>query len=242
MVVQSPANRLISHWLPPAAAAAHPPAAPLDDLFERAAPIYAFLREHLFRDDASLIAEWLWPDRPPLPGATLLEVGCGPGVYTRRLAARFPQVLAVGVDRSSSLLELAAARAAASDLPNCWFQQSDALALDWPDAQVDAVIAARLFTVVDGVRALREISRVLRPGGRCFIAEPTSVLGTALPFAAMRLAGWVAGVGGVVDPLHRLSAEGFEAVVTSQPWHGLRVFRAHGYQYAVCEKSPDGAV
>ena len=65
------------------------------------------------------------------------------------------------------------ARAVRDGLANCRFEQGDALALDWPDASVDAVVASRLFTVVDGAAARwPRCHRVLRPGGRCFLAEP----------------------------------------------------------------------
>lgn len=217
-----------------------------DDLFERTAPLYAFLREHLFRDDTDRIAQALWPVGEPPTDALLLEIGCGPGVYARRLAARYPGVRAVGVDRSAALLALANARADSDRLTNCRFRQGNALALDWAAESVDAVIASRLFTVVDGSHALREIHRILRPGGRCFLAEPVSVLGTLAPFAALRLAGWLVGArpaqdGGCAsghEP-HRLTGREFDTLVRSQPWSDCAVIRERGYLYAVCQK-PSG--
>ena len=217
-----------------------------DDLFERTAPLYAFMREHLFRDDTDRLARALWPGHEPPPGTLLLEVGCGPGVYARRLAAQHRTTRTVGVDRSAALVAHAAARATAEHLTNCRFQQGDALALDWPDASVDAVIASRLFTVVDGRRALAEIYRVLRPGGRCVLAEPDSILGTVVPFMTLRLAGWLAGIrrdAADDEPSgyqpHRLSKSEFVAVVQSQAWSDSTITRADGYLYAICQK-PSG--
>jgi SAM-dependent methyltransferase len=222
------------------------PEAPFpNDLFERTAPLYAFMREHLFRDDTDRIAASLWQNAAPKAGTLLLEIGCGPGVYARRLAARHPGIRAVGVDRSATLVTRARARAASEGLANCRFQHGDALALDWPDASVDAAIAARLFTVVDAACAIGEVHRVLRPGGICFLAEPTSALGTLLPFALLRLAGWHFGNrtdshgGGRLDRVpHRLSRSAFVAAVRSHSWSDCTIFTQDGYQYAVCQKSP----
>lgn len=224
-----------------------PAAVPIaNDLFERTAPLYAFLREHLFRDDTDRIVQALWPTREPTPGALVLEIGCGPGVYARRLAAQYPAVRAVGIDRSAALVTRAAARADSAGLANCQFEQGDALALDWPSDSVDAVVASRLFTVVDAGLAIGEIRRVLRPGGRCILAEPVSVLGTVLPFLALRMAGWLAGVQrdpggwreGVVSGLRprRLCESDLAAAVRSQGWSDYTVTRANGYLYAVCQK------
>lgn len=163
-----------------------------DDLFDRSAWLYAFFREHLFRDDTDRIAASLWPAVGPAPGAVLLEVGCGPGLYARRLAGRFPGLRTVGVDRSPRLLEIARRRAARAAIDGCRFEQGDALALDWPDGTVDAVVASRLFTVVDGSRALAEFWRVLRPGGLCFVAEPAPGPIGSLPTLLLRAAGRLA--------------------------------------------------
>lgn len=218
-----------------------------DDLFERTAPLYALLREHLFRDDTDRIAASLWQNAAPMDGTLLLEIGCGPGVYARRLAARHPGLRAVGIDRSAALISHGRAQAASEGLANCRFQRGDALALDWPAASIDAAIAARLFTVVDAARAIGEIHRVLRPGGLCFIAEPTSMFGTLVPFGLLRLAGWLLGArtdahdGGPTDRApRRLSRSAFVAAVQSKSWAACTIVSQDGYVYAVCQKSAGG--
>jgi SAM-dependent methyltransferase len=216
-----------------------------DDRFERSARLYAFFREHLFRDDTGRIDVSLRSLGWSPAGSILLEVGCGPGLYARGLAARHAGLHTVGIDRSPTLLRLARERASADALTNCRFERGDALALDWPDGSVDAVVTSRLFTVIDAARALREIHRVLRPGGHYFLAEPTSALGTALPFAALHLAGWLSGApdsqgshGADCRPPRRLTTSELAAVVQSQAWARCSLTDEGGYHYAVCQKPP----
>ncbi|MGE3272219.1 MAG: class I SAM-dependent methyltransferase [Chloroflexota bacterium] len=223
------------------------PASSSSDLFERTAWLYAFLREHVFRDDTDLIDAVLWSDDRPASGTILLEVGCGPGVYARRLAARHSALHAVGIDASSALLQRARTRAAQAGLSNCHFEQGDALHLDWADASVDAVVVSRLFTVADGARVLSEAFRVLRPGGRCFVAEPASVLDSVWPMAALRIAHWfssadqdAAASGSAPRWPWPLSADQFSALIRTQAWSSYESVRAGGYHLALCVKSAWG--
>jgi len=223
-------------------------AAPSSDLFERTAGLYAFFREHLFRDDTERITASLWPDVSPDPGTLLLEIGCGPGVYARRLAGRYPEIRTVGVDRSWRLLDLARSRAAREGIDGCHFELGDALALDWPDESVDAVVASRLFTVVDGTSALTEMHRVLKPSGRCFVAEPASSTATLATMVALRVAGWLAAPHTTeltIAPATRwptcLSEGAFSTLAASLPWVSLRVVREHGYHYAIGVKGGGAA-
>lgn len=229
---------------PTGRAAAASIGAPADDLFERTAGLYAFLREHLFGDDTERILRALWPGRSPAAGTLMLEVGCGPGVYARRLAGRCPGLRTVGVDRSWRLLALARERVAREGIAGCRFEHGDALALDWPDESIDAVVASRLFTVVDGAVGLAEMHRVLRPGGRCFVAEPASAMTTRATMLALRLADWLAApqaAHAVTDSVPRrptcLSAGAFSTLMGSQPWSELRVTQERGYHYAVGVKA-----
>src|SRR2546425_12963941 len=84
-----------------------------DSLFEHVAWVYVFCREHLFRDDTERIITTLWPRGQPSPGTQLIELGCGPGFYSCRLAERFPDMSITGVDRSESQLRWARERAGA---------------------------------------------------------------------------------------------------------------------------------
>ena len=79
-------------------------------------------------------------------------------------------------------------RSASHRLHNCTFEEGDALALDRPTSSVDAIVVSRLFIVLaEGDRVIEEIHRVLKPGGRCFVAEPRSAIRAAVPLYALRL-------------------------------------------------------
>src|SRR5438067_3981617 len=153
-----------------------------DSLFEHAAWIYAFCREHLFRNDTKRMITALWPNGGPAPGTRLVELGCGPGFYSCQLAERFHNISITGVDRSETQLQRARERADVLGLSNCCFQRINALDLSCADAKFDVVIASRLFTILpEQNRVIAEMYRVLKPGGRCFIAEPRHVIWASIP-------------------------------------------------------------
>lgn len=215
-----------------------------DSLFERFHWLYAFCREHLFRDDTQQIAVGLWPDAAPPPQTRLLEIGCGPGFYSRQLASRFAQLHVTGVDRALGQLSCARKRATDQKLDNCYFEKADVLSLKWPHAAFHAVVASRLFTILpEREQALAEMHRVLRGGGRCFIAEPRSLLRAAVPLHAMwllaRLIGFCRETPGSYREPRRvaiMSNREFGALIASQPWGSVRHWHDAWYQYAICEK------
>ena len=161
---------------------------PPDSLFEACSWFYALCREYLFRDHTQEIARALFPSEGPLPGTHVLELGCGPGFYACRLSQEYPQIHTTGVDLSRRLIARARSRAASRSLQNCTFAHGDAHDLSDPSNSIDAVVVSRLFLIVANREAvLNEIFRVLRPGGRCFIAEPTSGFRTRIPLSCMWL-------------------------------------------------------
>ena len=211
-----------------------------DSLFERVAWVYVFCREHLFRDDTERIIAALWPGGRPSAGTQLIELGCGPGFYSCRLAERFSDVSVTGVDRSESQLRWARERARALGLGNCRFRRINALDLSYVDAEFDIVLASRLFTILpEQDRAVAEMYRVLKPGGRCFIAEPRYAFRASVPlFAMWLLAGLNRSRNGYREPYKAtvFSAPAFENLFPAQPWKKITVWQEGRYQYAVCEK------
>jgi ubiquinone/menaquinone biosynthesis C-methylase UbiE len=114
----------------------------------------------------------IWPQEQALfarygidGAARILDLGCGSGEITRRLAERYPQAQLLGIDILES--NLAPARIAnAAFGERVRFAQGDAFALDLPDAGFDLVVCRHLSQAVpDFPRVLAEIDRVLRPGG-----------------------------------------------------------------------------
>lgn len=109
-----------------------------------------------------------------VPGERVLDVGCGSGAVTRMLAQRVaPGGQAVGVDASSALLKVARELAEKSGISDTVeFEQGDCRSLPYTDASFDAVVAATTLShVPDPRRALAEMVRVTRPGGRVGIFD-----------------------------------------------------------------------
>jgi ubiquinone/menaquinone biosynthesis C-methylase UbiE len=144
------------------------------------------------------------------------------------------------VDRSESQLRAARQRAAAENLTNCVFERVNALALQSADASFDILIASRIFTVLpDHQRAVTEMFRVLKPGGRCFIAEPRHAFRASIPLMAMWLLASVIHSGnGYREPRKAtvLTTEAFSDLFRRLPWKAVRVWQDGRYQYALCEK------
>ena len=211
-----------------------------ETLFERCWWLYAMCREHLFTDHTQEIATALAPLLKTEGRHRLLEVGCGPGFYSRRLAARFPQLQITGIDLSEPLLSRARKQAQRSRLDNCSFLKADALALSELHNQMDAVIASRLFLILaNRTLALDAIFKALRPGGLCFIAEPQSQFRAAMPLRMMQMVAHASGgVPNLSVPLQCkvLDHGQFESFLGSQPWHSVRTWKRKGYQCALCEK------
>ena len=95
---------------------------------------------------------------------SVLDLGCGDGYLLGLLAARQQaQLQLLGVDMSEA--ELAVARAA---LPaSVWLQQGRGQALDVPDASIDCLVSHMALMLMDDIeQVVREMRRVLRPGGQ----------------------------------------------------------------------------
>lgn len=102
------------------------------------------------------------------PGERVLDVACGTGLVTLAAAeAVGPASRVLGVDLSSEMVAAATARG----IPNAEFARMDAEALALPGAAFDVVLCALgLMYVPEPEQALREMRRVLRPGGRLGLA------------------------------------------------------------------------
>jgi ubiquinone/menaquinone biosynthesis C-methylase UbiE len=211
-----------------------------DSLFEHFAGVYIFCREKLFRDDTERMIAALWPAGKPAPGEKVIELGCGPGFYSCGLAERFREISVLGVDRSPSQLSWAREKRNALGLNNCRFQTDNVLELSHPEDSFDVLIASRLFTVLPNRRrAVAEMYRVLRPGGRCFIAEPRWAFWASIPlFTLWLLAKLTHFHNGYCEPSRArvLSMREMNRLFATQPWKKIETWRDGRYQYALCEK------
>jgi ubiquinone/menaquinone biosynthesis C-methylase UbiE len=109
----------------------------------------------------------------PSPGERLLEIGPGTGYYTLDLAEWVgPEGKVEIFDLQREFLDHTTRRAAERGLANVIPTQGDATALPYEDGSMDAVIlTAVLGEIPDTGAALREIRRVLEPGGRLVVGE-----------------------------------------------------------------------
>ena len=124
----------------------------------------AVLRSHAWRTVENSAA-YLVDDLAP--GLDVLDVGCGPGTITIDFARRVnPGGRAVGIDTSYEVLMKASELAAVSGVDNVLFEPADVMDLPFATGSFDIVHAHQVLQhLQDPVGALREMTRVLRPGG-----------------------------------------------------------------------------
>jgi SAM-dependent methyltransferase len=98
------------------------------------------------------------------PGDRVLDVGCGPGNFSRDFAHAAGEGLVVGIDASETMLATAVKRGGGANLA---YVRGDAGDLPFGDASFGAVCCfAALYLIEEPMKALDEIVRVLAPGGR----------------------------------------------------------------------------
>lgn len=102
----------------------------------------------------------------------VLDVGCGYGGLSLTLAGLRPDLHILGVDVEADALASAAAAATQSGWANVAFEQGDGHQLKYEDNQFDAVLCQTLLIHVrDAQAVVRDMTRVLKPGGVFFAAE-----------------------------------------------------------------------
>jgi demethylmenaquinone methyltransferase/2-methoxy-6-polyprenyl-1,4-benzoquinol methylase len=187
-------------------------------LFDGIAPVYDRVNTVV-----SVGTDRFWRARvrkalPPGDALRVLDVATGTGEIAFELL-RSPRVAeVVGVDPAAQMLAVAERKA--KGLPRggaARFQQMDAIELAFDDGSFDVVtVAFGVRNMTDPIAALRELRRVLRPGGRLLVLEfslPSSPLVRA-PFLVYfrhvlpRVGGWISGKADAYRYLNR-SVEGF---------------------------------
>lgn len=110
------------------------------------------------------------------PGDSALDVCCGTGDLALELAQRVtPGGRVVGCDFSEPMLDLAREKTAQRGAEGVRFEWADALELPYDGERFDAVtVGFGVRNLADLDRGLRELARVLKPGGRAVILEITT--------------------------------------------------------------------
>lgn len=113
-------------------------------------------------------------DRAELrPGQRVLEIGCGTGNVLRTLGRRGLTIEMVGIDPDPAALRRARRKAARAKLP-IRYEQAFAGELPLADESFDRVLSSFMLHHLDAgerLRALREVRRVLRPGGQLHVVD-----------------------------------------------------------------------
>lgn len=146
------------------------------------------LRSHRSRTAANSAAYLLERLRP---GATLLDVGCGPGTLTCDLAERVAPGRVLAIDTAAGVVEEARALAAERGVGNVSFRVGDFRELAQEGARYDVVHAHQVLQHLrDPVEALRAMARLAAPGGTV-AARDSDYSGMAWAPADPRLDRWL---------------------------------------------------
>lgn len=102
------------------------------------------------------------------PGSRLLDIGCGTGVLLEQLVLQQPKAQLYGGDLSNAMLSVARERLG----PSAGLVQTAGESLPVAEASIDVLVSSSAFHFVrDPGKALNEMRRVLRPGGRLVLTD-----------------------------------------------------------------------
>lgn len=150
----------------------------LDVDVEQTSPWHGLVRRHLqlSRD---------------LAGKRVLEIGCGRGGFSCWMAAASsPRPQIVAVDYSAVAVEKGRSYAVGVGLTNISWETGDIQAIHHPDASFDTAVSCETIEhVPDPLKAVQELSRVLKPGGRLFLTTPNYLGAYGLYRAYLRMTG-----------------------------------------------------
>lgn len=156
------------------------------------------------------------------PGMRVLDAGCGPGSITLGIARRVAPGEVIGIDMDEPALDAGRLNGLTDNVDNVRFESGDVYDLQFPDASFDRVFVSSLLEhLKEPERALRELFRVLKPGGVAgigatagagYVYPPTPDIDEILDYSmrALRLAGGDPAIGQRLRGL--LLEAGFERV------------------------------
>lgn len=106
-------------------------------------------------------------------GANILDMGCGTGKLLNRLLSKFTDIRGTGLDLSPEMLRMA--RQSDRHRPRLIYIQGQAESLPFGEGQFDAVFSTISFLhYLQPEQVLREVGRVLSPGGRFYLVDITT--------------------------------------------------------------------
>ena len=152
------------------------PVSRVQGYFDAAATEYVLERESQFSfQSQKALALRMLEGAALRPGSRALDIGCGPALMEPALLERGLEVW--GVDVSARMIEAGRARVTGHARHRaCHLNVGDAERLDFPSAFFDAVLCMGVLEYLADYRpALREIHRVLKPGGTAVLTVPSGV-------------------------------------------------------------------
>lgn len=167
---------------------------------------------------------------PDHPSPRCVDLACGTGDVAFLLARRFPRGRVEGIDLSAPMLDRARNR---NRYPNVSFSRQDLCDLSFPDGSVDRVTGSyAVRNAPDLVRCLREILRILRPGGTAALLEFSRAAAPLLRAVQHRtLRGWC-GLWGLLlhgnPEIHGYVAESLARFPDRDRFHGM--LRGEGFE------------
>lgn len=199
--------------------------------WRRLTPLYDPVLRWLFHENA--LRSRVVASADLRPGERVLDLGCGTGTLTIELKKAQPRATVIGLDGDPEILVMARRKAARAGVDVRW-DLGTAWALPYRTAALDLAVASLMLhhlTPSDRGRALRDVSRVLRPGGRFLAADfgpPGSRLARALGKVSELLEETRDGVEGRLPDEFR--AAGFDTVHEEghleSPMGTIRIYRS----------------